>query len=243
MILPRRGVYNSGRRSFFIILKERGDFMKRSSVIIAVLLLAVFVAKPLAAEGAFDWGVKGGLSLSKNTWSNGPTSGTLPKPVVGAFLSFSLSKTLAIQPEVYLLMAGGRDEGEIDGVSWRYDNIQTFIHVPVLAKVRLMREGKWTPIVFAGPAANFLLTAKNKYYEDGELIFEFTEEQIREEFGIKNLTFSLVLGGGAEWMINDKMILVFDIRYSLMLTKLNGVAFEEGSWKNNALMFMLGVGF
>jgi hypothetical protein len=214
--------------------------MKKVSIFLAVLLLAAFVPKPLAAEGAFDWGVKGGLSLSKNTWSNGPTSGTLPKPVLGAFFSFSLNKTLAIQPEIYLLMIGGRDEGETDGVSWRWDSIQTFIHVPVLAKVRLMREGKWTPIVFAGPAANFILSAKSKNWEDGELVLD---EDSRDFFGVKNVTFSLVFGGGAEWKLNDRVILVFDIRYTLMLTKLNGVAFEDGSWKTNALMFMLGVGF
>lgn len=214
--------------------------MKRFSAFFAVLLLAVFVPKPLAAEGAFDWGVKGGLSLSKNAWSNGPTSGTLPKPVVGAFLSFNLSKTLAIQPEIYFLMAGGRDK-DILGMTYdRWDNLETFIHFPILAKARLIREGKWTPVVFAGPAANFLLSAKDKTYLAGELI---SEQDVPESFGIKTLTFSLVFGGGAEWMLNSNMFLVFDIRYALMLTKLNGEAFEEGSWKNNALMFMLGVGF
>ena len=123
----------------------------------------------------------------------------MPKPVVGAFFSLNLNKTLAIQPEIYLLMAGGRDK-DIVGMPYdRWDNVETFIHFPVLAKVRLIREGKWTPVVFAGPAANFLLSAKNKTYLDGELI---SEQDLPESFGIKTLTFSLVFGGGAEWMFS-----------------------------------------
>ena len=172
---------------------------KGIGVFSALLLLAAFMPSPLTAGVDFDLGVKGGLSLSKNVWSNGPTSGTLPKPVVGAFFSLNLNKTLAIQPEIYLLMAGGRDK-DIVGMPYdRWDNVETFIHFPVLAKVRLIREGKWTPVVFAGPAANFLLSAKNKTYLDGELI---SEQDLPESFGIKTLTFSLVFGGGAEWMLS-----------------------------------------
>jgi len=212
---------------------------KAIGVLSAVLLLAAFMPSPLTAGVDFDLGVKGGLSLSKNAWSNGPTSGTLPKPVAGAFFSLNLNKTLAIQPEIYLLMAGGRDK-DIVGMPYdRWDSVETFIHFPVLAKARLIREGKWTPVVFAGPAANFLLSAKNKTYLDGELI---SEQDVPESYGVKTLTFSLVFGGGAELMLN-KMILIFDIRYTLMLTKLNGEAFKEGSWKSNALLFMAGVGF
>jgi len=218
--------------------------MKRYfSLFSAVLVLAAFLPEPLAAGGSFDLGVKGGLALSKNTWSTGPKSGTLSKPVLGAFVSFSLSKTLAIQPEVFYLIAGGRDEVEVGEVTTRYDSLQTFIHVPVLVKIRLIKEGRWTPTIFAGPAANFLLSTKGRYYEDGELIYEDTEEEVREYFGVRNVTFSLVFGGGAEWKLNDKMILVLDIRYSLMLTRLNGVDFPDGSWTTNALMFMMGVGF
>lgn len=216
---------------------------KGLSLLSAVLILGALLPGPLAAEGAFDWGVKGGLALSKNTWSTGPKSGTLSKPVLGAFLSFSLSKTLAIQPEVFFLIAGGRDEWEVGGVTARYDSLQTFIHVPVLAKIRFIKEGRWTPTIFAGPAANFLLSTKGRYYEDGEFIYEDPEEEVREYFGVRNVTYSLVFGGGAEWKLNDKMILVLDIRYSLMLTRLNGVDFEAGSWTTNALMFMMGVGF
>jgi len=213
------------------------------SLLSAVLLLGALLPGPLAAEGSFNLGVKGGLALSKNTWSAGPKSGTLSRPVLGAFLSFSLSKTIAIQPEAFFLIAGGQDEVEIDGVTQRYDSLQTFIHVPVLAKIRILKEGKLIPVVFAGPAANFLLSTKGRYYEDGVLIYEDSEEEIRDYFGPRNLTFSLVFGGGAEWKFNKNMILVFDLRYAMMLTKLNGVDFEAGSWTIKALMFMMGVGF
>lgn len=217
--------------------------MKRGfSLFAAVLIFGAIMPGPLAAQDSFDLGIKGGLALSKNTWTSGWKSGTLPKPVLGAFLSFNMSKTLAIQPEVFFLIAGGRDVVE-DEVIARYDSLQSFIHLPVLAKLRILKEGTLIPVVFAGPAANFLVSTKGRYYEDGVLIYEDTEEEIRDYFGPRNLTFSFVFGGGAEWKFTKNMILVFDLRYAMMLSKFNGEDIGEGSWTIKALMFMMGVGF
>lgn len=209
--------------------------MKKCLVVFsAILLLAAFVPQPLTAAVDIDLGVKGGISMAKYKWSDATAAScNLSQPVFGVFAAFNFSKTLAIQPEVYWLTLGGKETDD-EGI-FETRLVLNYIHVPVLAKIRLIKEGKYRPIVFAGPAVGFLMTAKSKFYMNGELEDDFDIKPF-----LKSTNFSAVFGAGLEVAMN-KLMLILDVRYDMGLANINNKGTD--TLKLKALMFMLGVGF
>ena len=206
-------------------------------VFVAVLLLAALVPQPVAAGVNIDLGIKGGISLAKYKSSDtGEAPFNLVQPVFGVFATFYLTKSIAIQPEIYLLTQGGMDTYDDLVDIWKYKSFYRYIHVPVLAKVRLIKKGKFMPILFAGPAVDVLLSAHDKTYKNGELNNDFDIKPF-----LKSTNFSLVFGGGLEFMMN-KLMLVLDIRYDMGLADISEFAGDD-TLKTRALMFMVGVGF
>ena len=210
--------------------------MKKSMLVLTVaLLLAALVPKPSAA--AVDLGIKGGVSLSSYQWTGEDPSSRLTSPVFGVFFTLNLNRTFAIQPEVYYLTHGGTELWELDTTTYKYVDRYNYIHVPILAKVRLMPDKKLTPIIFAGPAMGVLLSAHYKYFVDD---VEEYDEDIKAY--LKKTNFSIVFGAGVEYKM-DKYMLILDIRYDLGLANIDGSNDPTDTLKTRALMFMVGVGF
>jgi hypothetical protein len=212
--------------------------MKKGLLVFAVaLLFAAFGPRPVAAAIDFDLGVKAGVSMASYKWTDSEASKSLTRPVFGVFFALNLNRFVAIQPEAYYLTQGGTWLNEGAVISQKWVDFYNYIHVPVLAKFRFMPDKKWTPILFAGPAVGFLLSAHYKYYEDG---VEIWDKDIKP--GLKSTNFSVVFGGGLEYKL-DKLMLVLDIRYDLGLANIDRDNDPTDELKTRALMFMLGVGF
>jgi hypothetical protein len=175
--------------------------MKRSVLVCAVVLvLAVLVAAPASAATKFSFGLKVGASSSNVKWSDDVGDETsVTELTFGAFGIFELSPTLGIQPEVNYLVTG--EKWDITGGT----NVENFayLHIPILLRARLMKEGKVVPVVFAGPAVGFLLSAK----DGGEDVKEF----------FKSTDFGVDLGLGAEIALGNMKGLI-DLRYYMGLT-------------------------
>ncbi len=197
--------------------------MKRCVLVCAaILLLAAFMPRPAAAAVDVKFGLKAGLSLANNLWSDDDgTEEMLIRPTFGIFAVFTLTPTLAIQPEVSYLTMGEKWLEEIT-VAETFN----YLHIPVLIKARLMKEGKVIPVVFAGPAISFLLSAKEADFD------------VKEFF--KSTDFGVDFGAGVE-MAAGKMKLLFDARYYLGLTNAyNGTLY---SMKNRGFVITAGVLF
>ena len=193
----------------------------------AVLVIAGLVAAPAAAAGKINFGLKAGVSLSNVAWGalDDGSEKNLVRPTFGAFAVFGLSPTLAIQPEINYLVTG----------EWWYDGSDkiveafTYLQIPVLLKIRLMEEGKFIPVVFAGPAVMFLLSAK----ETGVDVKEF----------FKSTDFGLDFGLGGE-IAAGNMKAVLDARFYLGLTNAYKADPEfPFSMKNRAFSFTVGLLF
>jgi hypothetical protein len=166
----------------------------------AVLVLAVFIAAPVSAATNIKFGIKAGASSSNVKWSDDFGDETsVTELTFGGFVIFELSPTLAIQPEVNYLVTGEKWD-VTDGTN--VENF-TYIHIPILLRARLMKEGKFVPVVFAGPAVGFLLSAT----DGGDDVKEF----------FKSTDFGLDLGLGAEIALG-KMKALIDLRYYMGLT-------------------------
>ena len=171
--------------------------MKKAVLVSVVLLvLAGLVSAPVAAATKINFGLKAGVSFSDNSWSDDDgTEKALVRPAFGVFAVINLSPYLAIQPEVNYLTTG----------EWWSDFIKVvetfnYIHIPVLVKARLIKEGKIVPVVFAGPAVSFLLSAK----EAGDDVKAF----------FRSVDFGADFGAGAE-LAAGNMKVIFDVRYFL----------------------------
>jgi hypothetical protein len=213
--------------------------MKRTlGFLLAVALLAVFIPQPASAEVTFDLGIKGGVSIASITYTymgEADNSKTSLLPVFGGFLAINVNETFSLQPEIYYLTQGGSWEWQDElGAEKEVEKVGS-IHIPLLVKIHLMKEGKTIPIVFAGPALDLILSAKGKYYLDGELFDDYDFKEY-----IKSTNFGLVFGGGVEIKL-EKLMVVLEARYNLGLTDLHPDA--EEVYKTKALMIMAGIGF
>ena len=188
---------------------------------VAVLVLTAVVS----AQTKFNFGVKAGASMTNNVWSDDDgTEKSLIRPTFGVFALISLSPMLGIQPELNYLTMG--EQWDItDGAA-----IETFnyLHIPILLRVRLMKEGKFVPVVFAGPAVGFLLSAKD------------TGEDVKSFY--KSTDFGADFGLGAEVGMG-KMKGLVDLRYYLGLTNAYAFAPNLFSMKNRGFVLTAGLIF
>jgi hypothetical protein len=163
---------------------------------LAVLVLTAVVS----AQTKFNFGVKAGVSMANNVWSDDDgLEKSLIRPTFGVFALINVTPMLGIQPELNYLTMGEWWDDDGDKV------VETFnyLHIPILLRARLMKEGKFVPVVFAGPAMGFLLSAK----ESGE--------NFKPLF--KSTDFGADFGLGAEIGMG-KMKGLIDLRYYMGLT-------------------------
>lgn len=207
----------------------------KKAVLASATLLAIMglVAAPAAAAGKWNFGLKAGASFSNVSWSDDAgDEKTLIQPTFGGFVVFNLSPTMAIQPEVNYLVTGESWSTSEGTVSEKF----TYLQIPVLLKIKLMKEGKFIPVVFVGPAVSFLLSMT----EGGESFKEF----------FKSTDFGLDFGLGGE-MGAGKMKVAFDARYYLGLTNaysapdiiITSIAPSDFSMKNRAFSLTVGLLF
>lgn len=198
--------------------------MKKGLLVCAALLvLLVLVSAPVAAATQFSFGFKAGASFANNRWSDDDgTEKAIVRPTFGGFALVELTPTLALQPEINYLVTGEWWD-IMDGTN---TESFTYLHIPVLLRVRLMEEGKIIPVVFAGPAMGFLLSARDQG-KDVKAFFDSTD-------------FGADFGVGAE-MAAANMKLLFDLRYYLGLKNVwGGPSF---SMYNRSFIFTAGLIF
>ena len=212
--------------------------MKRCVVVcVGVFILAVLAAAPVMAAVNFDLGIKAGVTMSNVRWSDDDGEETaLIRPTFGAFALIRVNPTLEIQPEIDFMTVGEQWSFSDEGGSGKYTEVYNYIHIPVLIKARLAKQGKIVPVVFAGPAVGILLSAKDRAYIDGDLVFTYDMKQ-----DLKSTDFGVDLGAQAEMMLSD-LKLIIDLRYYLGLTNVYA-ADSKFTLKNNSVMLTAGVAF
>lgn len=200
-------------------------------IVIACLAVLVLTAV-VSAQTKFNFGVKAGVSMANNVWTDDDgLEKSLIRPTFGVFALINVTPMLGIQPELnYLTMGEWWNDGD-------EKIVETFnyLHIPILLRARLMKEGKFVPIVFAGPAVGILLSAK----EFGEDIKDF----------FKSTDFGADFGLGAEIGMG-KMKGLIDLRYYMGLTNAFSRPDEIGilapidlSMKNRGFIFTAGLIF
>jgi len=208
-----------------------------------ILLLCVAANAQQATTGVTGKGFKLGFDIAKISTESKELNDFLDSRsgfIGGAYLTYSLNRQFAVQPEILYVSKGAEKDIFIFGAEWIID----YLEVPVLLKFNIAPEGRVRPNLFVGPAMSVLLSSK----------FHIINEEYDVKDGMKSMDVSLVFGGGV-----DYKRVIFDVRYTLGLVntidaaKVNALTgaepgnryYLEGdpSVKNTNLSFMVGVRF
>jgi opacity protein-like surface antigen len=155
------------------------------------------------ANASFDPDVPAGVTKSSRTGFTG-----------GAALEVMFSGIpLGIEADLLYTMGGTKLEASSGGVTGTQTEKLTFIEIPVLLKGKFATKSPVSPYVYAGPSLAFTASAKEVVEVTG---YGSQETDVKDQ--IKSTNFSLVFGGGAEFQIESKVGLTFDVRYGLGLS-------------------------
>ncbi len=214
---------------------------KRVLVIAMLLAFAVTAVAHAGGGGILAKGVKGGINLANHSGSDKDDHHKNRTAFVGgAFLTHALSGPLVVQPEVLFSMKGYKWED----AGWKETGKYSYVEIPVLVKYVIPMEGSVRPSLFAGPAPAFLLSAEEEWEYSMENGFGFQEDEHSGTTDVKDkrntFDFGLVFGGGVDIAVGSRT-LIFDVRYTLGLTKIDSRDDPEDI-KNSVISIMAGIG-
>ena len=240
--------------------------MNKNTLFKGFFLLAIFLLSCFPLQ-AVDWGVKFGLNSASFVFSDQTLHGNhqaRPDFTGGAYLTFHLSKLLALQPEAHFTHYGSLYSWDVWGIDrYSYKYKMPCSQFPLLFKFKISVEGGWLPSVFLGPYVGVRHNATfSRVIDHGE------EEDFGQREDIKNLTktmdYGLVAGAGLDIKACFGTI-IFDVRFNFGLLNvfkdIQGISelmTEEAifrnenlallysqldSIKNKSFIFMIGLGF
>jgi len=216
--------------------------MKKLLLVMGIILsLCVAASAQQADVGVKGWGFKLGFDIAKINTDYDELDDFLDSRVgftAGAYLTYSLNRQFAVQPELLYVGKGAEKDLFFIGAHWSID----YIEVPVLLKFDIVPDGQVHPNLFFGPALAVLVGSELKA----------SSVAVDVADGMKSIDFGLVFGAGI-----DYKRVTFDARYTLGLAntvdadKINDLTeaepddfyYLEGdpSVKNTNISFMIGV--
>lgn len=219
-------------------MKKRKEYLTIFSVSL-IFLFGPFFNKELHSStnqrGITEKGLGIGLNLSglHGTTVSQEASRKLGF-TIGGFITYSLSNSFAIQPEIYYAMRGAKMKEHYYGAtSISYSVNLSYLEIPILARLRFSTQGKIIPQVFGGPFFSITLSGKEK--GDG------WENNIQD---LRGYDYGLVFGGGIIFPLGQRNLRV-DIRYNVGLATIDAnenPKFRE-SIKNNSFSILFGYNF
>jgi hypothetical protein len=206
--------------------------------------LIVAVA-PTQATTIILKGVKAGLNLATLTGDDADDAKTRAGLAAGGFVKVSLTPAFSVQPEVLYSMKGAKfEESSADDFTIKLD----YIEVPVLLQYNIPTQGNVKPVLFAGPAVAFNMSAKL----EGTIDSASADVDIDN---VKSVDIGIAAGAGVE-LKSGTTTFGFEARYTLGLGNVlddvsnpgsndlvdpsTGSAFDV---KNSAISILAFVGF
>lgn len=219
--------------------------MKKFLTILTVL--AFLMTSVVSAQSSMDFGFKFGGNRAKMSVDDQSTAifnfveqtltgfvGTVDVDsdariglIGGAFLSFNVSPTFAIQPELLYSTKGVEKKFRYNFNSTDYETVlqvnTAYLEIPVLLKYKFPTEGNIKPSLYVGPALGFNISGTLSLEEGTEGGFATDLGEI-DIANLKSTEFSGVIGGELGIAMGNTTLLL-DVRYTQGLTK----AYEDTS--------------
>lgn len=205
---------------------------------------AVLFTVTLAAPAEAQFGIRGGINLSKFIGDDAGEADTKQGlNFGGSFRLFGVGP-LSIVPEVFYSQKGAKiEEGSGQGFQ-QLDFSLNYLEVPILARLNLPEVGMLQPYVAAGPAFAWQLDCELDV-ETGDV--ESDARECGEQFGgvdtaFQNADRGLVVTGGVDLRLFSTGGLNLEARLVQGLDRLNE-GDDEPDVRNQAISLMLGYSF
>ncbi len=209
--------------------------MKRFNVLLLVILMVAFVGTTANAQ-LIGKGIKAGINLANLSGDDIEETDMKIGLAVGGFITYGFTEMFAVQPEVLFMMKGAEyteTDPLIGDITAKFK--LNYIEIPVLVKVMIPTTGNVKPVIFAGPAVGFLMSAN----VEAEALGISIDDDIKDE--TKSIDFGLAFGAGVGFEITQGTI-TLDARYTLGLTTIDDTA-DEFDVKNGVISIMGGFSF
>lgn len=206
--------------------------MRRTFLLVILIMVESTLAKLWAQEGEEGWpwpkklelNVKYGLNVTNI--SNLPSNREKVSFHLGYVVAYNMSKRYSFQTEL-LYSRQGFVTGKVDG--WRHRVRMNYLNVPVLARVEIWRGWR----IEAGPQADILLNAKEKYRDD-DRVFK------RRVHAVNPIGLSLAMGVSCDF---DGVDVFMSMRYNLGLTNVMEKEVVGENNRNHVFQFSVGKKF
>ena len=168
--------------------------------ILFLLLLTFSLSNAFSQSKKGDaFGLKAGINLSSIKASDGTTSQSTSNATnfnIGVYGTFSLNKTLLLQPEFFINGEGGTDDGTTFNL--------TYINLPILLKYNVKNTGL---SFIGGPQLGFLMSAKIN--EDGDVTDVKSQFKTTQLSGILGVQYTSQSGFGIDFRNQFSLSKVF----------------------------------
>ncbi len=178
-----------------------------------------------------DFKILGGLSLSKYRVSGGNEDLEWNrKQGFSAGIGFekNLNPLMLVEFDVMYLQKGSKMKSAEEGSQWKYN--LSVVSIPVLFRSKLLYDS--SPYAVAGVELSFITSHK---IEIGDL------EPIDIKDGTPGFDFGIVLGGGFELKLKERLFLFIEGRYHRGMRNIVNDSSGSQSWKTNVFLIILGI--
>ena len=219
--------------------------MRRSNVLALVVPLALVfgLARPAAAQ----FGLSGGMNLSKFVGGSADEDESRNKLRMGVSMSLINIGPVSVGPEIHYAHRGGRQTApttEPNPLVAAYDFKMNYIEVPLIARVSLFRVGPLRPYLAGGPVYAWQLKCDVSFVTlSGSATGE--EQDCQDDTftsartAYKNADKGIVLGGGIDLSVLRMGAVSLDARMLRGLDRLTEDS-ADGDIKNQSVSLMLG---
>ena len=154
---------------------------------------------------------------------------------IGMFSNTRINKNIAFQIELNYSQKGAfKEDLDYDSGLWtEYNWYFDYLEIPIILKISIPINNV-LPNVYAGFAYGILISAT---YESEDEWGDVYEEDMIDYIETTEATF--IIGGGLDYVLNQKTILMFDMRYTAGITSW----LEDIDIVNSVFSINIGIGF
>jgi hypothetical protein len=210
------------------------------------LTLPVVLALGAARPGLAQFGISGGMNLSKFVGGTAEDE-SRNKLRLGARMGLINISSLSIGPEFYYAQRGGQQTApasEPNPLVEAYNFSMNYLEVPVIAKLSLMKIGPLRPYIAGGPVYAWqlkcdvtLLTAARTASGEEQDCQDDTFKNARTAY--KNADKGIMFGGGVDMRVLGLGAVSLDARLLRGLNRLTEDS-ADGDVKTQSFSLMLG---
>ena len=194
-----------------------------------LLILSIFLLNlPCDAQTYLGW--KGGINRSHSAllFDLQPRTITSTGDLFGFYFGlpfeYQLNDLVNFIPEVALVSEGSVVSVSIQEEERTYNNLILYAKVPLVAKLKLLKNNDYEFGIVGGVVPAYALAIKSFYFSSNSFSRSVEEDTDFEKAGVRRYDLGLVMGLNTEKVIAKGLKLTIDLRYHLGLLDIQAIS-------------------